>query len=71
MRSPKKKVSGPVLRVRTYEVMRRAVEEGVNLGWRRAHKHTDAPNEEAIKEEIFAGVISAVDEYFDFGDEEW
>jgi hypothetical protein len=55
------------MRVRAYEVFRRAVEEGVSIGWRRAHKHTDSPGEDAIKDQILTEVLNAVDEVFDFG----
>ncbi len=54
------------LRVRSYEVLRRAVEEGVAYGWRRAHKHTEAPGEDTIKDEIVSAVLNEVAEYFDF-----
>jgi hypothetical protein len=56
--------------VRAYEVLRRAVEEGAAYGWRRAHKHTDAPGEAAIVDEIVAGVLREVCECFDFDDED-
>ena len=58
------------MRVRAYEVFRRAVEEGVAYGWHRAHKHTDTPNEEHVKDEIVTRVLNEVCEYFDFGDVE-
>lgn len=35
------------MRVRAYEVLSRAIEEGVACSWRRAHKHTDTPGENA------------------------
>lgn len=57
------------LRVRTYDVLYRAVEEGLVYGWHRAHKHTDAPDEDTIKQEMLDGVMSAVCEYFTFGDD--
>ena len=57
------------MKVRTYEVLLRAVEEGVANGWRRAHKHTDTPDEEAVKDQIINAVLSEVGEWFDFNDE--
>jgi hypothetical protein len=70
MKRPEKKrdVTGR-MRVRTYDVFQRAVEEGIEWGWRRAHKHTDSPSEDTIKDEILQGVLNAVCEYFDFDDE--
>jgi hypothetical protein len=32
------------MRVRGYDVLRRAIEEGIEYGQRRAHQHTDTPN---------------------------
>lgn len=57
------------LRVRTYDVLYRAVEEGVGYGWHRAHKHNDNPDEDTIKQQMLDGVMNAVCEYFTFGDE--
>jgi predicted Zn-dependent protease with MMP-like domain len=39
-------------------------------GWRRAHKHTDAPGEDAIVDQIVQGVLNEVCEYFDVDDED-
>lgn len=58
------------MRVRTYEVFRRAVEEGVEYGWRRAHKHTDTPAPEHMKEQLINEVLNAVCECFTFDDDE-
>ena len=55
-------------KVRTFEVMERAVEEGVARGWRRAHKHTDAPGQEIIVQYIEREVMSAIAEVFDLED---
>jgi hypothetical protein len=57
------------LKVRAYDVLRRAIEEGVEYGWRRAHKHTDAPDAEAIKDQVTTSILNEVCEYFDFDDE--
>ncbi len=67
MKREKASVTGG-MRVRAYEVLHRAVEEGVAYGWRRAPKHTDEPPEEQIKDEIVSGIMNAVCEYFDFND---
>lgn len=56
------------LRVNVYEVMTRAVEEGIAYGWRRAHKHTDTPSEETIRDEIERGVMNALMEVFEVGE---
>lgn len=68
MKSAKRNVRGG-MRVRAYEVLHRAIEEGTNYGWRRAHKHTDAPGEDAIKDQIVNAVLSEIGEYFDFDEQ--
>ena len=69
MKQPKRTVSGG-MRVRAYDVLRRAVEEGVEYGWRRAHKHTDRPDADAIKDQFVTGILNEVCEYFAFDEEE-
>lgn len=56
------------LRVRAYEVLRRAIEEGLDYGWMRAHKHTDHPDEATIKDQVLQGILNEVCEYFEFED---
>jgi len=66
---PRKKSKLPVtggMQVNSYAVLVRAIEEGVAYGWNRAHKHTNKPGEEKIREEIENGVTNAISEYFDF-----
>ena len=55
------------LRIRACEVLRRAVEEGLNYGRMHAHKHTDAPDEGTIKDQILQGILREVSEYIEFG----
>jgi len=57
------------MRVRSYEVLYRAVEEGLGYGWHRAHKHTESPDEDAIKQQMLDGVMNSVCEYFSFSDD--
>ena len=58
------------MKVRAYEVLRRAVEEGVAYGWQRAHKHTDSPSGDAVQDQIVTAVLSEVSEVFTFDDED-
>ncbi len=59
----KKKVTPAAkLKIDVYQVISRAVEEGVGLGWRRAHKHTVRPTEESAIEAIVAAVMTSLDE---------
>ena len=58
------------MKVKTYTIVTRAIEEGIAHGYRRAHKHTDAPTPEAIKESIYNEVMNALCEVIEFWDEE-
>lgn len=66
---PKKIKTETVIRVRAYDVMRQCVEDGVAYGWRKIHKYTDTPDEEAVKASIEDSVMSELCERFEFGDE--
>jgi hypothetical protein len=50
------------LPLNAYAVVARAVEEGVALGWRRAHKHTDEPDEATLFDAIEQAVLNALSE---------
>ena len=56
------------IRVRAYEVVRRAVEEGIEAGLRRAHKYAEHPTTEALAEHLEREILNAVLEVLDFGD---
>ena len=56
------------IQVNAYEVLRRAVEEGITLGWRHAHKHTEKPDPEQVREQIANDIMNEVCEYFKFED---
>lgn len=45
-----------------YEIVQRAVSEGVQIGWRRAHKHVDNPDEPHIIMSVEREVMSCLDE---------
>lgn len=57
-----------MMRPLTYAILERAVEEGVSLGWRRAHKHDDAPDEDQARDQIQTAVMGAILEVFAFDD---
>lgn len=54
------------MKPRSYEILRRAVEEGIAHGLRRARKHDDSPSDEVIAEQVEAEVMVAVDKVFTF-----
>lgn len=56
------------VRVKTYEIFTRAVEEGVEYGIKRAHKHTDTPTREGLSSAVYDAVVNSVCEVFDFPD---
>ena len=56
------------MRLKTYELIERIVEQGTEAGYDRAHKHTDTPNEATIKQCIEQYIMQGFDEYFDFSD---
>jgi hypothetical protein len=65
-----KKTKKSQLRPKTYRVLELAIEEGISLGWNRAHKHEENPHEETIKDVIRANVMLTIGEWFTFDDEE-
>ena len=57
------------MKVKTRVILEQAIEEGVNRGWRLAHKHVENPEEHAIIDRINDAVMSQIYEYFSFDDE--
>jgi hypothetical protein len=51
-------------------VLELAIKNGIDYGWNRAHKHTDTPNENSIKQEIEEAIWHEVYEWFDMGEDE-
>ncbi len=56
------------VRVDAYAIVTRAVEEGVAVGYRRAHKHDDKPAEDLIREKVYDAVMESLCEVLRFGD---
>jgi hypothetical protein len=56
------------MKVKTYSILVRAIEEGINYGYARAHKHTGNPTEDQLKIAIGDAVINEICEVFDFFD---
>jgi hypothetical protein len=54
------------MKPKTYSLLERCVEDGAARGYRRAHKHTDNPNEEAICENVVDAIMLELSEWFDF-----
>ena len=49
-------------------ILAKAIEQGIEYGWSRAHKHTDEPEPEHIREQIEQAVLNEICEWFDFED---
>lgn len=62
-------VTTPTVTVDTYRVMEECVERGIAYGYRRAFKHTETPDEDAIKEAVQMAIMNELVEWFRFG--EW
>lgn len=56
------------LKMNTYAILKECIENGINRGWNKAHKHTDDPSEEYIKDQILHYIMLQVCEKFKFDD---
>lgn len=50
------------LQINTYRVVDDAVERGVEMGWRRAHKHNSAPSPDVIRAAIADAIMLELSE---------
>jgi len=57
------------IRFKTYNLIERAIEEGLEYGYHRAHKHTDNPNEHALIHEMQLAIMLELSEIIDFNEE--
>lgn len=48
------------------KVLEQCIETGIELGWNRAHKHTDTPTKEQIKTAMGNAITDELYEWFDF-----
>lgn len=49
-----------------FRSIQEAVENGVALGYNRAYKHSDAPSDEVVKQQIYDAVMNEICEWFVF-----
>ena len=54
------------MKPRFYAILVRAIEEGAQLGWRQAFKHTDNPDDQLACERIADCIMDAIDSVFEF-----
>ena len=58
-----------MLKPKTYTILSDCIDIGVDIGWNRAHKHTDEPSEGEIKQQIARNIMIEILEKFDIIDE--
>ena len=58
------------MKVKMYPLIERLVEEGIDAGWNRAHKHAGEPYGDAIKDTIHRYIMQGFDEAFEFDQED-
>lgn len=54
------------LKVNVYGVLEDCILAGIDGGWNKAHKHTDSPSEEEIKNQIAHYIMLEISEKFIF-----
>jgi len=58
------------MKAKTYQLIQECVENGVQLGFNRAHKHTDTPSSEELQNKIIDSVMIEICEWFSFNEDE-
>ena len=54
------------MKPRFYVLFEDCIEQGLERGYNRAHKHTDNPTKEIMLREMYPAVTAAFHEYFTF-----
>lgn len=54
------------MRAKEYALLEMAVRTGIEYGYTRAHKHTDAPSETAVIDSIQMAVMNDINDWFFF-----
>lgn len=49
-------------------ILIRAIDEGLETGWRRAHKHNESPNKDAILRHVSDSIWDEIDGFLIFDD---
>jgi len=61
------------MRPKFYILLMRCIEDGIDIGYQRAFKHTDTPvvtSEDQIKKAVMDAIALEINEWFDFDDAE-
>jgi len=56
------------LKLNTYAIISDKIEEGINWGLQHAHKHTDNPSEETIKQHLLNDIMNSLSEVINYED---
>jgi hypothetical protein len=64
----KKPITIKDLKPNYYNLIRDSVEIGLAFGWSRAHKYTNKPDVDFIKENMLREIMGALCDKFDFGE---
>lgn len=54
------------MKLKAYRIVSDAVERAVSYGYNRAHKHTDDPGDETIKDAIYNEVMNELSDIIDW-----
>ncbi len=57
------------IKFKTYNLIEKAIEEGIEYGWRKSHKYEDTPPDEHLKQQLLQAIMVSLDEIIDFNDE--
>ena len=58
-----------LMKVKYHVILTRCIEDGISMGWKRAHKHTDTPEVAKIHDAIALAIDQELNDVFDFSDE--
>lgn len=56
------------IKLNIYNILADKIEDGINWGWAHAHKHSDTPSEQTIKDYIHNDIMNSLSEVIDYGD---
>jgi hypothetical protein len=56
-------------KINLYKLIERSVDDGIEAGWRRAHKHTNEPEPSYVREQIETAIMNAVSEWLEYSGE--
>ena len=57
------------MKANTHKILEHCIDAGIELGWNRAHKHTDNPSPELLKSKIEQAIWDELYEWATFYDD--